>query len=327
MAVDKQADFPSVVSVRCTVIAIVTCLLGDTPAAGQAVVWSDIEPLVTDRCTMCHQGEFAPLGLRLDSLDGLLAGSDNGPVVVAGEPDSSELILRIRGESQPRMPMTGPPFMSDGEIARFEAWVTQGLQVGDDAPAVAESGSALETTAVSPARGAPLNEPDGPVTWQQVAPIFATRCAKCHTGQGLMGPAPEGYRLTSYEEALASRDRARIVPGNPEASELYRRILGQSRPRMPFDGPPYLSADELDRIRAWIAAGAPDTMGRNAVVPVGAEVRLHGVLSGRWVLDDLPLKVDRSTRIDKNPRPGDYVQVRGRVGANGSVYAERIRPR
>jgi hypothetical protein len=31
-----------------------------------------------------------------------------------------ELIRRLKGLSQPRMPVTGPPFLSDAAIARFE---------------------------------------------------------------------------------------------------------------------------------------------------------------------------------------------------------------
>ena len=30
------------------------------------------------------------------------------------------------------------------------------------------------------------------VTFDEVTPILATRCAKCHTPDGLMGAAPEG---------------------------------------------------------------------------------------------------------------------------------------
>lgn len=52
-----------------------------------------------------------------------------------------------------------------------------------------------------------------------------------------MGALPEGYLLSSYAATLASGERARVVPGNPVASELVRRIRGQARPRMPYDGP------------------------------------------------------------------------------------------
>ncbi len=282
----------------------------------QEVTYEDLAPILSSRCAICHQGEGAPLGLKLDALAGLLAGSRNGPVVKAGNAADSELIRRLRGTSQPRMPMTGPPFLTDEEIDRFERWITAGMK----------SGSLQASTVVVPS----VPERPGPgdvVTYAHVAPILATRCAKCHTERGIMGPAPEGYRLTSYAATLSTADRARVVPGHPEASELVRRIRGQAVPRMPFDGPPYLVDEEIALIVEWIRQGARDTEGRPGSLPVGAKVRLHGELNGRWLLDGLPLQVSGSTRLDKSPAPGNYVEVRGRVSVDGSIVAERIRPR
>ncbi|MDZ7789872.1 MAG: c-type cytochrome domain-containing protein [Xanthomonadales bacterium] len=322
-------------------VAAVPAAYGQEPS--DSVTWSEIELIVSERCVMCHTGEFAPLGLNLQSLEGLLAGSDNGPVVVAGDADGSELIRRIRGESQPRMPMTGPPFLSDEEIALFESWVSSGLQETADGVVVAEAESGEEAASepdAGPGQDEAAEESTEPgpevvtgpsnvetVTWRHVAPILATRCAKCHTDQGLMGPAPEGYRLTSYESALSPADRGRVIPGNPDASELVRRIRGQALPRMPFDGPPFLNAEQITLIEKWIAGGAPDATGRTADVPIGAEVRLHGVLGQGWALDGLQLVVPPGTRIDDNPQPGDYVQVRGVIDHRGDVRAERIRLR
>lgn len=312
-----------------TLGALAPAAYGQDPSG--STTWSDIEPIVTARCVMCHTGEFAPLGLRLDNLEGLLAGSDRTPVVVSGEPDASELIRRIRGESQPRMPMTGPPFLSDEEIVLFETWVAGGLKESGAAPAVAEAEPGADSEPGEPVESTPeaaaAPADDETVTWKHVAPILATRCAKCHTDQGLMGPAPEGFRLTSYESTLSPADRARVIPGNPEASELVRRIRGLSLPRMPFDGPPFLSEDEIALIEAWIAGGAPDATGQAAQVPTGAKVRLHGVLGQGWTLDGLQLVVPPGTRIDDNPRPGDYVQIRGVIDHRGEVRAERIRTR
>lgn len=168
-------------------------------------------------------------------------------------------------------------------------------------------------------------------TYADVAPILAQRCAKCHTVQGLMGPAPEGYRLDSFEATLSTADRVRVVPGVPAASELLRRIRGQSRPRMPFDGPPYLADEDIALIEAWVAQGARDATGQAAPLPVGARVRLGGVLggtsAGAWSLDGLPLQVHGGTRFDKRPRPGDTVEVRGQIGPGGTVEVERLRRR
>lgn len=280
------------------------------------VTYADLAPILADRCVMCHSGDAAPAGLRLDSVDAMLKGGLKGPVVKAGDPATSELIRRIKGTTQPRMPMTGPPFLSESQIAMFERWVAAGLPRG---PAATEA---------APAKAAPPRPAPGePVTYAHVAPIFATRCAKCHTEKGLLGPAPEGYRLTSYAATLAIVDRVRVVPGKPHASELVRRIRGQARPRMPLDGPPYLSGDEIRLIEDWITQGARNAEGVVAAVAAGAPVRLHGTLGARWQLDELPLVIGTRTRIDKAPAPGDYVEVRGRLGEDASVEVDRLRRR
>lgn len=279
-----------------------------------AATYADIAPILETRCVMCHSGGNAPLGLSLDSYENLGKGSRNGAVARAGDPANSELIKRLTGDKQPRMPMTGPPYLSDAEIALFRSFVAEGMPRGTQA-AQAKAAAAKPKAAL------------GKPTYNEVAPIFARRCAKCHTENGLMGPAPEGFLLTGYATTLSTADRARIVPGNPAASELVRRIRGDAAPRMPFDGPPWLSKAEIALIERWIAEGARDGEGRAAPVPVGARLRLHGIWDGRGKLDDLPVVIDGGTRIDKNPRRGDYVELRATVAQDGSVLADRLRRR
>ncbi len=52
----------------------------------------------------------------------------------------------------------------------------------------------------------------------------------------------------------------RVEPGDPEDSYLYMKVLGD--PRIAGDRMPpilsFLDADEIDRIRRWIEAGAED---------------------------------------------------------------------
>ncbi len=80
-------------------------------------------------------------------------------------------------------------------------------------------------------------------------------------------------------------------------------------------------------IEGWIAQGARDTNGVKSPIPVGAKVRLHGRLGTNRQLDGLDLIIDSGTCIKKNPHPGDYVQVRGRLDQNGNVQVERLRLR
>lgn len=281
--------------------------------------FADVAAVFNQRCTLCHSGAQPPLGLRLDSYANLTKGSQNGPVVVAGNPEGSELVQRIRGISQPRMPLTGPPWLSAKEIESIERWIAGGAS--ERKKGGTEKKAAVEE--VPPK----AEVKDQPITYTQVAPILGRRCVKCHMANGIMGSPPEGLRLDTYESVLASRERARVIPGNPDASELVRRIRGQSLPRMPFDGPPYLDEAEIELITDWIKQGARNANGTKAALPVGARIRLEGRLTGRWSLDGLPLLVDGSTRLKKGPSVGNYVRVRGIVQGDGSIRATRIRSR
>ena len=297
-------------------LVAISVALPESATRAADVSYVDIAPLLQQRCIMCHSGAAAPRGLRLDNLDAIKAGSERGAVVTAGNPQDSELIRRLNGTSVPRMPMTGPPFLADAEIDLFEQWIAAGMPAGTPLTDQPVDVAVIEETAVA-----------SPVTFDNVAAIFATRCAKCHTDNGIMGDPPEAYRLTSYESVISARDRVRVVPGNAAASELLRRIRGQALPRMPFDGPPYLSDAEIAVIEQWIVDGARNSAGEAAPIPAGARVRLHGELQGRWRIDDLTLNITSETRIDKNPSAGDQVRVRGIVQADGSIRVDRVSAR
>ena len=92
---------------------------------------------------------------------------------------------------------------------------------------------------------------DATISYQRdVQPIFDRTCIACHGGSA-------GLWLDGYEHVLAGSSRGIVVvPGSPEASELYRRITGQSQPAMPLGQAP-LSSGDIEIIQTWIAEGAP----------------------------------------------------------------------
>lgn len=85
---------------------------------------SDIQPILNANCSGCHVGGNQG-GLTLDSYNDLMKGGDSGPVVRAGIPDSSLLVLRIEGVIQPRMPLGGQP-LAEAEILLIRRWILQG---------------------------------------------------------------------------------------------------------------------------------------------------------------------------------------------------------
>lgn len=88
----------------------------------------------------------------------------------------------------------------------------------------------------------------------EVWPILEQRCFKCH------GPLRQraDRRFDQPSGLFGSDDvEAVIVPGDPQTSELVRRITlaPENRQRMPRKAPP-LRAQEIETLIAWIAQGA-----------------------------------------------------------------------
>jgi mono/diheme cytochrome c family protein len=242
-----------------------------------------------------------------------MSGSENGSVVNTEAPEQSALLQRLTGLAEPRMPLDGPPFLSDAEIATVTAWMAAGA-IGP------------ETETLKPAEPADPYA-DGQITYDEVAGVFGRHCVICHSDNGRYASPPEGLRLSSLEDILRGGERLAVLPGNAQASEIIRRVEGLSDPRMPLDGPPWLSEEEIQLLRDWIDGGARSEDGTPAAIPVGARVRMRGILTGRHEIDGAAFVVTGGTRVDDAPRIGGRAEVRGHISDHGEIIADRFRDR
>lgn len=112
-------------------------MIGKSGAAASSADWAAVNAVFVERCVMCHSAHGASRGLRLDSYEAAVAGSDRGAVLVAGDPAGSELIRRLRGESLPRMPLLSYP-LSPEQIDLIARWIEAGLPRADLAAAPPE---------------------------------------------------------------------------------------------------------------------------------------------------------------------------------------------
>ncbi len=65
------------------------------PTSG-APTFENIGPLFSAKCTLCHTGAGAPLGLNLSTYADVLKGSQNGPIITVNDSANSQLILAQR---------------------------------------------------------------------------------------------------------------------------------------------------------------------------------------------------------------------------------------
>jgi mono/diheme cytochrome c family protein/YHS domain-containing protein len=90
---------------------------------------------------------------------------------------------------------------------------------------------------------------------RKIAPILAERCAGCHGAE-----KQKGKLALDRPEAISKggADGVVIVPGQPQESELVRRVKLplDDEDHMPPKDRPQPSAEEIAAIEEWVAAGA-----------------------------------------------------------------------
>jgi len=105
---------------------------------------ADVLPLLRANCLACHSATKARGGLVLETPKTILAGGDEGPVVVAGKSDESTLLRVASRRAKPSMPppknKVGARQLTSEELGLLALWIDEGAtgDVGASATATIE---------------------------------------------------------------------------------------------------------------------------------------------------------------------------------------------
>jgi mono/diheme cytochrome c family protein len=93
----------------------------DAPA-GDVSFASDVMPIIQSRCIRCHGEDRIEEGLVFFTYEDILAGSDNGPVIVPGDVENSLLVELVATKEMPKKgPKLTPP-----QVQLITDWVAAG---------------------------------------------------------------------------------------------------------------------------------------------------------------------------------------------------------
>lgn len=110
--------------------AIGSCLTFIATPATADDFTKNVGPILNQNCVACHNAKTPEGGLNLESFERLMAGGDSGAAIVAGDPDSSELIARIRATDDSMMPPAdngvGAKQLTGEQIEQLAAWIRTG---------------------------------------------------------------------------------------------------------------------------------------------------------------------------------------------------------
>ncbi|HEX4797469.1 MAG TPA: c-type cytochrome domain-containing protein [Humisphaera sp.] len=133
--------------------------LGIAPAfAADPVNYQDnILPIFRDICLNCHNPDKKKAGLDLSNYQSALAGSNNGPVISAGDADASLLSKVLDHSVEPNMPPKGDK-LPQKQLDLIRAWIATGaLETKTGKPIiVAKAKVDMGVTSLT------LKKPDGP---------------------------------------------------------------------------------------------------------------------------------------------------------------------
>jgi hypothetical protein len=135
-------------------MATIACAVADPgklpPAASKTGVTfaTDIRPIFETSCFRCHGADRQKGKLRLDNLEAVLKGSEDGPVVIPGDSAKSPLVIAVaridpdnamppmrksRGPGGPAAggpPGAPPPSLplTPEQVGLVRAWIDQGAK-------------------------------------------------------------------------------------------------------------------------------------------------------------------------------------------------------
>ncbi len=119
----------------------------------------EVRPLLVGQCLACHGEHKQEGGLRLDSLEHLLAGGDSGPAIEVGDPEASLLIEAVHHDS---FEMPPGKKLADEAIAELERWIATGAFWPEDAGQLRANESNISSQDRQWWAFQPLQRPDVP---------------------------------------------------------------------------------------------------------------------------------------------------------------------
>ena len=103
--------------------------VGDVAVKARPSFSRDILPIFLQDCLACHSAVDAHNGLRLDSYEGVMKGTQFGAVVEPGKPELSNLIAVVTRQTAPAiwMPYHGER-LSPNKITNIKNWIASGAR-------------------------------------------------------------------------------------------------------------------------------------------------------------------------------------------------------
>ena len=114
-------------------LSLLTLWLAGCGDRETALYTADVRPVLDEYCMECHksggEGEVAS-GFSMETYADVMKGTNNGPMVIAGDSLGSNLIVLMEGRADPSiyMPKGSHGDISQGRIDKIKTWIDEGAK-------------------------------------------------------------------------------------------------------------------------------------------------------------------------------------------------------
>lgn len=219
----------------------------DTPVFEAA-----IKPVLEQKCEGCHNSRKRKGELDMSSLEGLMAGGENGEIWVAEDADNSPMIHRARLpiKDEEHMPPDGKPQLTEEEVDLLHAWIAAGADVKQTLKEVPEE-SPLFTMVNS------LLDPVEPI-----GPTYAFEAASTKTVERLNTPFVSVFPQTSSSPALTAKFfvRQNYDPNRLKSlADVKAQLIHLNLARMPITDADMATIGQFERLEKLVLNGTDVT--------------------------------------------------------------------
>lgn len=231
----------------CLALSSLAALAGTLRAAdpapdSEAYFTRFVQPVLESTCVHCHDADDQKGDGRLDSLENMLKGNDDGAWLVPGKPEESKMYTstRLAADEDEVMPPKKEEPLSNSQAEHLKLWIAGGAKM-----------PAGLTLAMKPRMQFK----------KDIQPILEQNCLSCHDADKAKGDLV----MTTLESTLkGGEDGTALVAFDPENSPLYKLTTlpvddEDLMPTKKSGGP--LKPDQIEKLKRWIEQGAPWTEG------------------------------------------------------------------
>lgn len=195
-----------------------------------------VEAILEKHCFNCHGGKPNEVKGDLEVLHYPSLVENERGIVVPRKADESAILERItHSDNSLRMPPAPNQPLTEADVRTIREWITSGATPFKGRQSLKKVAGKLAVSQLA----------------SQVKELFRTNCLGCHNEQ----KATAGINILDRSALLKRR---KIVPGDAEHSRIFQLITTSGKNRMPPEGNRPLEYRDIEIVREWLAAGAPD---------------------------------------------------------------------